>query len=201
MKAIFRFDNVDLYQEHEFSDQDLITIGREPDNKVCLAIGVLSRHHAKIYFLDGAWFVEDLGSANGTFYHGRRLPPNSRSALANGDVVRFGTVAMTISSLDSPAPAEKIVEKIVEKPVEKIVEKIVEKPVEKIIEKVVEVEKVVEKVVVKEIPVAKTFHMPKEIKGKPVPPYSPEDPSKPFRPGLVLPSDLKISVAPRTIRI
>ena len=201
MKAIFRFDNVDLYQEHEFSDQDLITIGREPDNKVCLAIGVLSRHHAKIYFLDGAWFVEDLASANGTFYHGRRLPPNSRSALANGDVVRFGTVAMTISSLDSPAPVEKIVEKIVEKPVEKIVEKIVEKPVEKIVEKVLEVEKDVEKVVVKEIPVAKTFHMPKEIKGKPVPPYSPEDPSKPFRPGLVLPSDLKISVAPRTIRI
>ena len=209
MKAIFRFDNVDHYQEHEFSDQDLITVGRETDNKVCLAIGVLSRHHAKIYFRDGAWFVEDLDSANGTFYRGRRLPPNSRSALANGDVVRFGTVAMTISFLDSPPPKEKIVEKIVEKPVEKIVEKpvekivekIVEKPVEKIIEKVVEVEKVVEKVVVKEIPVPKVFHMPKEIKGKPVPPYSPEEPSKPFRPGLVLPSDLKISVAPRTIRI
>ena len=201
MKAIFRFDNVDHYQEHEFSDQDLITVGRETDNKVCLSIGVLSRHHAKIYFRDGAWFVEDLDSANGTFYRGRRLPPNSRTELANGDVVRFGTVAMTISFLDSPPPAEKIVEKIVEKPVEKIVEKIVEKPVEKIIEKVVEVEKVVEKVIVKEIPVPKVFHMPKEIKGKPVPPYSPEEPSKPFRPGLVLPSDLKISDAPRTIRI
>ena len=201
MKAIFRFDNVDHYQEHEFSDQDLITVGRETDNKVCLAIGVLSRHHAKIYFRDGAWFVEDLDSANGTFYRGRRLPPNSRTELANGDVVRFGTVAMTISFLDSPPPAEKIVEKIVEKPVEKIVEKIVEKPVEKIVEKVVEVEKIVEKVIVKEIPVPKVFHMPKEIKGKPVPPYSPEEPSKPFRPGLVLPSDLKISDTPRTIRI
>lgn len=192
MKAIFRFDNVDLYQEHEFSDQDLITVGRDPDNKVCLDLGVLSRHHAKIYFRDGAWFVEDLDSANGTFHRGRQLPPNSRSELANGDVVRLVTVAMTISFLDSPPPPEeKIVEKIVEKPVEKIVEKIVEKPVEK----------VVEKVVVKEIPVAKAFHMPKEIKGKPVPPFSPEDPSKPFRPGLVLPSDLKMSDAPRTIRI
>lgn len=129
MKAIFRFDNVDLYQEHEFSDQDLITVGREPDNKVCLAIDVLSRHHAKIYFRDGAWFVEDLDSANGTYHRGRQLPPNSRSELANGDVVRLGTVAMTISFLDSlPPPEEKIVEKIVEKPVEKIVEKIVEKP-------------------------------------------------------------------------
>lgn len=195
MKAIFRFDNVDLYQEHEFSDQDLITVGREPDNKVCLAIDVLSRHHAKIYFRDGAWFVEDLDSSNGTYHRGRKLPPNSRSELANGDVVRLGTVAVTISFLDSPPPEEKIVEKIVEKPVEKIVEKIVEKPVEKI------VEKVVEKVVVKEIPVPKVFHMPKEIKGKPVPPFSPEDPSKPFRPGLVLPSDLKMSDAPRTIRI
>ena len=179
MKAIFRFDNVDLYQEHEFSDQDLITVGREPDNKVCLAIDVLSRHHAKIYFRDGAWFVEDLDSSNGTYHRGRKLPPNSRSELANGDVVRLGTVAVTISFLDSPPPEEKIVEKIVEKPVEKIVEKIV----------------------VKEIPVPKVLHMPKEIKGKPVPPFSPEDPSKPFRPGLVLPSDLKMSDAPRTIRI
>ena len=216
MKAIFRFDNVDLCQEHEFSDKDLITIGREPDNKVMLALGVLSRHHAKVYARDGVWFVEDLDSANGTFARGKQLAPNKPVELANGDIVRFGTVAMSISfSEEKPvaAAAEKVVEKVVEKPVEKIVEKIVEKPVEKIVEKIVEkrvevpvekivekvVEKIVEKEVIKEVPVAKLLNLPKEINGKPVPAYHPEDPGKPFRPGLSIPTDLKVSTEARKI--
>ena len=218
MKAIFRFDNVDLCQEHEFSDKDLITIGREPDNKVTLALGVLSRHHAKVYARDGVWFVEDLDSANGTFARGKQLAPNKPVELANGDIVRFGTVAMSISfSEEKPvaAAAEKVVEKVVEKPVEKIVEKIVEKPVEKIVEKIVEkrvevpvekivervVEKIVEKEVIKEVPVAKLLNLPKEINGKPVPAYHPEDPGKPFRPGLSIPTDLKVSTEARKIVI
>ena len=228
MKAIFRFDDVNLYQEYEFSDRDLVTIGREPDNKVALALGVLSRHHAKVYARGGAWFVEDLDSANGSFARGKQLAPNKPVELANGDVVRFGTVAMSICfSEEKPVaaaaekvvekvvekPVEKVVEKVVEKPVEKIVEKIVEKPVEKIVEKIVEkrvevpvekivekvVEKIVEKEVIKEVPVAKLLNLPKEINGKPVPAYHPEESGKPFRPGLSIPTDLKVSTEARKI--
>ena len=211
MKAILRFDNVDLYRELAFSDGDVVTIGREKDNKVALELGVLSRHHARVFVQDGAYFVEDLDSANGTFHCGKQLAPNAKEVLANGDIVRFGTVAMSISFADDTStkvmekrvevPVEKIVEKRVEIPVEKIVEKIVEKrvevPVEKIVEKIVE--KVVEKRV--EVPVAKLLNVPKEINGKPVPEFSPEDPSKPFRPGLSMPGDLKVSTEPRNIRL
>ena len=227
MKAILRFDNVDLYRELAFSDGDVITIGREKDNTIALELGVLSRHHARIFAQGEAWFVEDLDSANGTFHCGKQLSPNAKEVLANGDIVRFGTVAMSISFADDAppkaeekrveVPVEKIVEKRVEVPVEKIVEKIVEKrvevPVEKIVEKIVEkrvevpvekiVEKIVEKVVEKrvEVPVAKLLNLPKEINGKPVPEFSPEDPSKPFRPGLAIPSDLKVPTEPRKIRL
>ena len=227
MKAILRFDNVDLYRELAFSDGDVITIGREKDNVIALELGVLSRHHARIFVQDGACFVEDLDSANGTFHCGKQLSPNAKEVLANGDIVRFGTVAMSISFADDvptkaeekrvEVPVEKVVEKRVEVPVEKIVEKIVEKrvevPVEKIVEKIVEkrvevpvekiVEKIVEKVVEKrvEVPVAKLLNLPKEINGKPVPEFSPEDPSKPFRPGLAIPSDLKVPTEPRKIRL
>ena len=215
MKAILRFDNVDLYRELAFSDGDVVTIGREKDNKVALELGVLSRHHARIFTQDGACFVEDLDSANGTFHCGKQLAPNAKEALANGDIVRFGTVAMSISFADD-APtqvSDKVVEKRVEVPVEKIVEKRIEVPVEKIVEKIVEkrvevpvekiVEKIVEKVVEKrvEVPVAKLLNIPKEINGKPVPLFSPEDPSKPFRPGLAIPSDLKVPTEQRTIRL
>ena len=191
MKAILRFDNVDLYRELAFSDGDVVTIGREKDNAVALELGVLSRHHARIFAQGGACFVEDLDSANGTFHCGKQLAPNAKEVLANGDIVRFGTVAMSISFADDTST--KVMEKRVEVPVEKIVEKRIEVPVEKI------VEKVVEKRV--EVPVAKLLNIPKEINGKPVPEFSPEDPSKPFRPGLAIPSDLKVSTEPRTIRL
>ena len=211
MKAIFRFDNVDLHRELVFSDGDVITIGREKDNAVPLELGVLSRHHARVFAQDGVWFVEDLDSANGTYHRGRQLAPNAKEELANGDIVRFGTVAMSISFADDAppkaeekrveVPVEKVVEKRVEVPVEKIVEKIVEKRVEVPVEKVVE--KIVEKVVEKriEVPVAKLLNFPKEINGKSIPEFSPEDPSKPFRPGLAMPSDLKVSAERRTIRL
>ena len=203
MKAILRFDNVDLYRELAFSDGDVVTIGREKDNAVALELGVLSRHHARIFTQGGTCFVEDLDSANGTFHCGKQLSPNAKEVLANGDIVRFGTVAASISftEAESVKVVEKVVEKRVEVPVEKIVEKIVEKRVEVPVEKVVEkiVEKVVEKRV--EVPVVKVFNFPKEINGKPVPEFAPEDPSKPFRPGLSIPGDLKVSTEPRTIRL
>lgn len=195
MKAILRFDNIDVYREGEFADTEPVTIGREPDNKVAMQLGVLSRHHAKVFFENGSWFVQDLGSANGSFFRGKRLAPNAKVELVNGDIVHFGTVAMSISLAVSDGAQMKVVEKVVEKPVEKIVEKIVEKPVEKI------VEKIVEKEVIKEVPVAKVMNLPKEIKGKPVPAYNPEDPAKPFRPGLKLSEDLKFVEKERKIRL
>ncbi len=207
MKAILRFDNIDVYREGEFADTEPVTIGREPDNKVAMQLGVLSRHHAKVFFENGSWFVQDLDSANGSFFRGKQLAPNAKVELVNGDIVHFGTVAMSISLAVSDGAQMKVVEKIVEKPVEKIVEKIVEKPVEKIVEKIVEkpvekiVEKIVEKEVIKEVPVAKVMNLPKEIKGKPVPAYNPEDPTKPFRPGLKLSEDLKFVEKERKIRL
>lgn len=195
MKAILRFDNVDIYREGEFADTEPVTIGRELDNKVAMQLGVLSRHHAKVFFENGSWFVQDLDSANGSFFRGKQLAPNAKVELVNGDIVHFGTVAMSISLAVSDGAQMKVVEKIVEKPVEKIVEKIVEKPVEKI------VEKIVEKEVIKEVPVAKVMNLPKEIKGKPVPAYNPEDPTKPFRPGLKLSEDLKFVEKERKIRL
>ena len=116
MKAILRFDNVDLYRELTFSDGDVITVGREKDNAVALELGVLSRHHARIFTQGEACFVEDLDSANGTFHCGKQLAPNAKEVLANGDIVRFGTVAMSISFADDTST--KIMENRVEVPVE-----------------------------------------------------------------------------------
>lgn len=48
-----------------------ITVGRTRNNTVqILDDGEVSRHHCRLYDRDGAWFVEDMGSMNGTRVNG-----------------------------------------------------------------------------------------------------------------------------------
>ncbi len=50
----------------------------------------ISRRHVRL-FRDGArWFVEDLGSTNGTLMHGRFLRPGQPRELADSDEIFFG---------------------------------------------------------------------------------------------------------------
>ncbi|MFN2532216.1 MAG: FHA domain-containing protein [Pyrinomonadaceae bacterium] len=65
-----------------FPDVDLDT--DDPEAKV-------SRRHARITLTNGQYFVEDLGSTNGTFINrGKRLPPGQRQALCDGDEIIVG---------------------------------------------------------------------------------------------------------------
>lgn len=65
------------------------TAGRQSDNSIVLEEGHVSRHHAKFErHVDGSWWVEDLGSANGTFLNGKPLKEPHR--LEAGDVVGIG---------------------------------------------------------------------------------------------------------------
>ncbi|MCS6874004.1 MAG: FHA domain-containing protein [Pyrinomonadaceae bacterium] len=51
----------------------------------------VSRKHAKIIYEDGAYFIEDLGSTNGTFVNrSKRLPVGVRQELKNGDEIIVG---------------------------------------------------------------------------------------------------------------
>jgi len=44
-----------------------ILLGRNPECTLVLDDDFASGRHARIYSRDGAWFVEDLASTNGTF--------------------------------------------------------------------------------------------------------------------------------------
>ncbi len=55
----------------------------------------ISRRHARITSRGGQFYVEDLGSANGTFVNGRtRLKPQEPYPLVNGDVIKFGETTL-----------------------------------------------------------------------------------------------------------
>lgn len=79
---------------------DVFTIGRSDDNDLALDWDrQVSRHHARLRFVDGELWIEDLASSNGTFVNEERLAGSRR--LASGDTVRVGS---TILEVDIPAP-------------------------------------------------------------------------------------------------
>lgn len=69
---------------------DMITVGRAPNNDVCLAVASVSKLHA--YFQrDGAkWILRDSNSANGTFVNGSRLEAGKATPLDDGSLLAFG---------------------------------------------------------------------------------------------------------------
>jgi hypothetical protein len=54
----------------------------------------VSRRHAVISFQGGAYMLEDLASANGTFVNGHRLTPQSPLQIKHGDEIKFGTLIL-----------------------------------------------------------------------------------------------------------
>jgi hypothetical protein len=65
----------------------------------------VSRRHARIRFINDRYLVEDLESLNGTYLNRRKLVPFVPEVLHDGDEVRFGSLAFTVS-LKQPEQAE-----------------------------------------------------------------------------------------------
>ena len=68
------------------------TIGRSPDCEIFLDDVTVSRKHAVLLQRDGAFFVEDLGSLNGTFLNRRRIESGE---LSDGDELQIGKYRLT----------------------------------------------------------------------------------------------------------
>lgn len=64
--------------------------GRDRGVDIPLGDDSVSRRHAELRRDGAAFFLKDLGSSNGTFVNGKRLPPNEERALRRSDKVRFG---------------------------------------------------------------------------------------------------------------
>lgn len=65
-------------------------IGRAQNNAVVLDDGFTSNQHALITWRGQQWWLEDLGSRNGTLLNGVSL--EETAVVANGDLITIGTV-------------------------------------------------------------------------------------------------------------
>jgi serine/threonine protein kinase len=68
--------------------QDISTVGRTTGNDLVVSGRTVSRRHARLWFDNGNWYVEDVGSANGTFVNNVRIYQPHQ--LRDGDLISFG---------------------------------------------------------------------------------------------------------------
>jgi hypothetical protein len=78
----------------------IATIGRDVNNAIVVDDQFVSAEHAILTFRGRAWYVEDLGSTNGTFVNG--APVEGVVPLGFGDVIQVGQVRLR---LERPRPS------------------------------------------------------------------------------------------------
>ncbi len=71
---------------------DRMTVGRRPDSDVFLDDVTVSRDHALVVKRGGDFYLDDLGSLNGTYVNRRRL---ESLKLADGDELQIGKYKLT----------------------------------------------------------------------------------------------------------
>jgi pSer/pThr/pTyr-binding forkhead associated (FHA) protein len=70
------------------------TIGRSVECELRLDDTYVSQQHARIFDRSGNWYVEDLGSTNGTFVNEQKLV--APAMLTPGDKIRVGTTIVEL---------------------------------------------------------------------------------------------------------
>jgi pSer/pThr/pTyr-binding forkhead associated (FHA) protein len=95
---------LDVQDGDTFEILEVVTIGRAPDCNVVLNERSVSRHHARIFYESGHYWLKDLDSANGTKLNGKKI---SFQMLSDNDKIVFGeakAVFHTSGEITGPAP-------------------------------------------------------------------------------------------------
>ena len=77
---------------HAYPLNEEQTVGRAAGCQITLDDTYVSQLHARVFTKDGQWFVEDLGSTNGTYLNTKRV--SSPLAVKRGDQIKIGAVIM-----------------------------------------------------------------------------------------------------------
>jgi hypothetical protein len=71
-----------------------MAIGRAPECEIRLEDTYVSQQHARIFGKSEQWYVEDLGSTNGTFVNDQKL--GAPAQVEPGDKIRVGTTVLEL---------------------------------------------------------------------------------------------------------
>lgn len=83
-------------------EDGLLSIGRDPSNRLPLDDGAASRRHAEILRAPEGWWIRDMGSANGTRVNDL---PVKKAWLKHGDRLCIGNTVLVFEEPDAPGQA------------------------------------------------------------------------------------------------
>lgn len=79
-----------------FSLSAVNTIGRGERSTIVLDDSYVSQEHARLVRRDGRWWLDDLGSRNGTLLND--VPLTVSTVVSAGDIITIGRVAMLLEA-------------------------------------------------------------------------------------------------------
>jgi predicted component of type VI protein secretion system len=72
------------------------TLGADPANDVVLDDNLVSGRHARLRWDGAGWWLEDLGSTNGTFVNGERIVAGAARPVPLGARLQFGDTELEL---------------------------------------------------------------------------------------------------------
>ena len=70
------------------------SIGRDSDNQVVIDDSTVSGRHAVLVYRDGRWWIEDLGSTNGTWLGDQRV--DAPRPIGAGELIQIGRIELRL---------------------------------------------------------------------------------------------------------
>ncbi|MEN8905227.1 MAG: FHA domain-containing protein [Clostridiales bacterium] len=91
LKLLNLIDNINFKLSESYVIGNRTFIGRNRGNDIVLDAPFFSGKHACIFKQNNNYFIEDLGSKNGTFVNGQAIR-NDPIPIKNGDIVQLGQI-------------------------------------------------------------------------------------------------------------
>ena len=78
--------------------QPVTLLGRDPENTIVINDASISGRHARLNRENGVWWLEDLGSKNGTLLNDLQL--SKPASVTNGDTITIGDIRFQLEFSD-----------------------------------------------------------------------------------------------------
>ncbi|MDR2116726.1 MAG: sigma 54-interacting transcriptional regulator [Planctomycetaceae bacterium] len=87
---LVQIQNGEQKELYSLAGHSVAMLGRAAENTISLLDDRCSRFHAKIFFEEGQWYIQDIDSRNGTYLNEQMIPAQQKVPLQAGNHLQFG---------------------------------------------------------------------------------------------------------------